>query len=228
MSSTSWNRARSTPWPGGWRTQRWRWSRAAAVENASFLWGELRSTSALRDGLDPQPAGDPDFRRRLEGEVQQSGTGPLHDRLLAVDPVAAARIHPHDARRIIRALEVVEATGRPLPSSWGSPRPVHRVFAHQMMILDQPRRTLRERIDRRVEQMFAEGLVEEARVASVGVGGLGATARQAAGYAEALGLLAGRLTLAQAVQITQQRTRQLAKRQLTWLRSFQTAVWIGA
>lgn len=98
--------------------------------------------------------------------MQQLGTGPLHGRLAAVDPTAAARIHPHDARRIIRALEVVQATGRPLPSSWGSPRPLHLVFARQMMILDQPRRTLRERIDRRVEQMFAAGLVEETRLPS--------------------------------------------------------------
>jgi len=102
------------------------------------------------------------------------------------------------------------------------------VFARQMMILDQPRRTLRERIDHRVESMFAEGLLEETRAAVGRPGGIGATARQSAGYAEALEVLAGRLTLAQAIALTQQRTRQLAKRQLTWLRSFQSAVWIGA
>ena len=214
---------------------RWLADAAAAVEACRsrgkqelFVGGTPLYLRALRDGLDPQPPGDPDFRRRLEEEVQHSGTGPLHNRLAAVDPAAAARIHSHDARRIIRALEVIETTGRPLPSSWGSPRPPHPVFARQMMILDQPRRTLRERIDRRVESMFAEGLLEETRAAVGRPGGIGATARQSAGYAEALEVLAGRLTLAQAIALTQQRTRQLAKRQLTWLRSFQSAVWIGA
>jgi len=97
-----------------------------------------------------------------------------------------------------------------------------------MLVLDQPRRILRDRIDRRVEAMFAAGLIEETRVAAGRPGGLGATARQAAGYAEALEVLAGRMTPNQAILLTQQRTRQLAKRQLTWLRSFKTAIWLGA
>ena len=97
-----------------------------------------------------------------------------------------------------------------------------------MLVLDQPRRILRERIDHRVEAMFAEGLIDETRVAAGRLGGLGATARQAAGYAEALEVLAGRITPNQAILLTKQRTRQLAKRQLTWLRSFKTAIWVGA
>jgi tRNA dimethylallyltransferase len=125
-------------------------------------------------------------------------------------------------------LEVVEVTGRPMPTSWADPQPLHPVFARQMLVLDQPRRILRERIDRRVEAMFAEGLFDETRVAASRPGGLGATARQAAGYAEALGVLAGKMMPNQAILLTQQRTRQLAKRQLTWLRSFKSAIWIGA
>ena len=214
---------------------RWLADAAAAVESCRsrgkrvlFVGGTPLYLRALRDGLDPQPAGDPELRQQLEEEVQTAGAGPLHARLAAVDPIAAARIHPNDARRIIRALEIVQVTGRPLPSSWADPRPLHPVFARQMLVLDQPRRTLRERIDRRVEQMFAEGLIEEARVAAAQPGGIGATARQAAGYAEALEVLAGKMTPFQAIQLTQQRTRQLAKRQLTWLRSFTSAIWIGA
>jgi tRNA dimethylallyltransferase len=76
--------------------------------------------------------------------------------------------------------------------------------------------------------MFAEGLIEETRVAASRPGGIGATARQAAGYAEALEVLAGRMTQNQVILLTKQRTRQLAKRQLTWLRSFKSAIWIGA
>ena len=214
---------------------RWLADAAAAVESCRsrgkrvlFVGGTPLYLRALRDGLDPQPAGDAEFRQQLEEEVQTTGAGPLHARLAAVDPIAAARIHPNDARRIIRALEIVQVTGRPLPSSWADPRPLHPVFARQMLVLDQARQTLRERIDRRVEQMFAEGLVEETRVAAAQPGGIGATARQAAGYAEALEVLAGKMTPFQAIQLTQQRTRQLAKRQLTWLRSFTSAIWIGA
>jgi tRNA dimethylallyltransferase len=214
---------------------RWLADAAAAVEDCRsrgkrvlFVGGTPLYLRALRDGLDPQPAGDPELRRRLEAEVETTGSGPLHARLAEVDPVAAARIHPNDARRIIRALEVVEVTGQPMPASWADPRPLNLVFARQMLVLDQPRRTLRDRIDRRVEAMFAEGLVEETRVAAAQPGGIGATARQAAGYAEALEVLAGKMTLNQAILLTQQRTRQLAKRQLTWLRSFPSAIWIGA
>ena len=214
---------------------RWLAAAADAVEDCRtrgkqvlFVGGTPLYLRALRDGLDPQPARDPEFRQRLEEEVQQAGPGPRHARLAQADPVAAARIHPHDARRIIRALEIVRVTGRPNPSSWFDNRPQDQDFASRMMVLDQPRRTLRERIDRRVEGMFAAGLIEETRAAAAGPGGIGATARQAAGYTEALEVLAGRMTPQQAIQLTQQRTYQLAKRQLTWLRSFSGAIWIAA
>jgi tRNA dimethylallyltransferase len=97
-----------------------------------------------------------------------------------------------------------------------------------MMILDVPRSLLGARIDRRVERMFAGGLVEETRRALERPGGIGPTAAQAAGYAEAIDLLAGRIGAEEAVRRTQARTRQLAKRQRTWLRSFPDAVWIAA
>jgi tRNA dimethylallyltransferase len=96
------------------------------------------------------------------------------------------------------------------------------------MVVDLPRAVLYDRIDRRVERMFAEGLIEETREALAAPGGIGPTARQAAGYTEAIELLEGRLDLPEAIRRTQQRTRQLAKRQLTWLRSFSAATWIAA
>jgi tRNA dimethylallyltransferase len=96
------------------------------------------------------------------------------------------------------------------------------------MVVDLPRAVLYGRIDRRVERMFAEGLVEETRAALAHPGGIGPTARQAAGYTEAIELLEGRIDLPAAIRRTQQRTRQLAKRQLTWLRSFSTATWVAA
>jgi hypothetical protein len=143
-----------------------------------------------------------------------------------IDPASAARIHPRDAKRIIRALEVAETTGQPLSHAF-SPAS-NPLFESRLMVVDLPRAVLYGRIDRRVERMFVEGLVEETRAALAHPGGIGPTARQAAGYTEAIELLEGRIDLPAAIRRTQQRTRQLAKRQLTWLRSFSTATWVAA
>lgn len=212
---------------------RWLADAAAAVEvirsrgrRILFVGGTPLYLRALRDGLAPLPAEDAELRRRLVAEAAVAGSAALHARLATLDPAAAARIHPNDLKRIIRGLEVAEATGRPLSDAF-APAP-HPVFERQMMIVDLPRRLLGERIDRRVDAMFAAGLVDEVRRAAAEPGGLGFTARQAAGYAECLEFLAGRLPLAEAIRLTKQRTRQLAKRQLTWLRSFKGAVWLAS
>ena len=210
---------------------RWLAAAAAAVADCRrrgrrilFVGGTPLYLRALRDGLAPLPAGDPEFRRRLAEEAAAEGTAALHARLAAVDPAAAARIHPNDLKRIIRALEVERGTGRPLSAAF-APAP-HPVFERQFLVLDLPRPILHDRIDRRVERMFAGGLVEETRAALAAPGGIGPTASQAAGYAEAIDLVEGRIDRAEAIRRTQQRTRQLAKRQLTWLRSFKHAIWI--
>lgn len=191
-----------------------------------FVGGTPLYLRALRDGLAPAPAADEAFRRQMLDEIAGGGSAAMHRRLAAVDPAAAARIHPHDAKRIIRGLEVAHVTGRPL-STLQVPQP-HPVFETQFLVRDLPRRLLAHRIDRRVEQMFATGLLEETEAALRLPGGIGQTARQAAGYAEALDVLAGRIDRSEAIRRTQQRTRQLAKRQLTWLRSFRHAIWVSA
>lgn len=191
-----------------------------------FVGGTPLYLRAVRDGLAPLPPADHDLRRRLADEASTAGPECLHDRLRGIDPVSAARIHPRDAKRLIRALEVAQTTGRPLSAAFApAPNPL---FESRLMIVDLPRATLYDRIDRRVERMFAAGLVDETRAALAQPGGIGPTARQAAGYAEAIELLEGRIDLAAAIRRTQQRTRQLAKRQLTWLRSFPAAIWIAA
>ena len=101
------------------------------------------------------------------------------------------------------------------------------MFESQLLVVDLPRRCSGDRIDRRVEAMFAAGLVDEARAAAAGPAA-SAPRPGRPGYAEALDVLAGRLSLDEAIRRTQDRTRQLAKRQLTWLRSFKRAVWITA
>ena len=191
-----------------------------------FVGGTPLYLRALRDGLAELPPADPTLRAALQQTVAVDGTAPLHRRLAAIDPEAAARIHPNDAKRIIRALEVAELTGRPLYAAFAPAR--DPLFESRLMIVDVTRQALAERIDRRVEAMFATGLVEENAAALAAPGGIGPTAAQAAGYTEAIDLLHGRISRADAIRRTQLRTRQLAKRQRTWFRSFKNATWIGS
>lgn len=191
-----------------------------------FVGGTPLYLRAVRDGLAPLPPADDAVRSRLTADAEALGLAALHARLATVDPLAAGRIHPHDAKRIIRALEVAETTCQPLSAAF-APAP-HPIFDSHFLVLDIPRALLRDRIDRRVEQMFAAGLVEETAAALAAPGGIGPTARQAAGYTEAIDLIDGRIDRAEAIRRTQQRTRQLAKRQLTWLRSFRHAIWLSA
>ena len=210
----------------------WLRAAAAAVESCRargkrilFVGGTPLYLRSLRDGLAELPGAAPAIRAELMSTAQAEGSAALHRRLLAVDPQAAARIHPNDTKRLVRALEVMQVTGRPL-SEAHAPTPSPS-FESRLMILDVGRNTLAERIDRRVEAMFAGGLVEETAAALAAPGGIGPTASQAAGYTEAIDLLAGRIDRAEAIRRTQLRTRQLAKRQRTWLRSFRHATWIG-
>ena len=212
---------------------RWLTAAAAAVDTIRsrgrrilFVGGTPLYLRAIRDGLAPLPAADAALRSDLLVEADRVGSAALHARLAAIDPQAAARIHPNDVKRIVRGLEVSLVSGRTLSESF-APVP-HPVFETQLLVVDLPRSLLAARIDRRVDEMFARGLVEEVRRAEAAPGGIGPTARQAAGYSEALDFIAGRISLADAIRLTKQRTRQLAKRQLTWLRSFKNAVWITA
>jgi tRNA dimethylallyltransferase len=221
-------------WPSeAYSVARWLDDVAAALASCRsrgrrilFVGGTPLYLRALRDGLAVLPAADPEFRDSLAAEAAAHGSEHLHRRLSAIDPASAARIHRNDTRRIIRALEVAAATGRPLSAAFSAmPNPL---FEERLLIVDVPRATLRERIDRRVERMFAHGLVEETRTALQREGGIGPIARQGAGYTEAIDAIEGRIDVAEAIRRTQDRTRQLAKRQLTWLRSFSRATWIAA
>jgi tRNA dimethylallyltransferase len=143
----------------------------------------------------------------------------LHQRLQAIDPAAAARLHPNDQRRVIRAIEVHHLTGTPISTlqqqfEIGRPADECRVF-----VLDWSRPVLHERINRRVEAMFAAGLVDETRRLLEAARPLGRTARQAVGYREVIEHLQGQHTLAETIELVKLRTRQFAKRQLTWFRS---------
>lgn len=180
---------------------------------------------ALLDVID-FPGTDPGVRARLEAEAEGPG-GPraLHDRLAAQDPASAARIDPHNARRIIRALEVIELTGRPYSSHL--PR---RAFAAPAVMIGvrRPVDELDRRIDARAAAMFEGGLVEETeRLIAWGLR-CGRTARRATGYAQALAVLDGEMTLDEAVASTALATRQLARRQIKWFRPDPRIAWLDA
>ena len=184
-----------------------------------FVGGTPLYLKGLLRGVFQGPPADWELRRRLADEARQHGGGRLHERLAAIDPVAAARLHPNDTRRLIRAIEVFEKLGRPiseLQRQFEIARPAEecRVF-----VLDWPRTELYARIDRRVEQMFSAGLVEEVRRLLAGPRPLGRTARQAVGYREVIEHLQGRRNLAETIELVRLHTRQLAKRQCTWFRS---------
>jgi tRNA dimethylallyltransferase len=183
-----------------------------------FVGGTPLYLKGLLRGIFAGPPADWEFRDQLRQQAQQEGAESLHRRLAAVDPAAAERLHPHDTRRLIRALEVYEKTGQPISQlqrqfDVGRPAEACRVF-----VLDWPRQVLDARIQRRVEQMFAAGLVEEVRRLLAGAEPLSRTARQAVGYREVIAHLRGDRTLAETIQLVKLHTRQLAKRQGTWFR----------
>jgi tRNA dimethylallyltransferase len=176
---------------------------------------------ALLFGLFRGPSADPALRAGLEEEARREGPEVLHRRLAAADPAAAARIHPGDLRRLVRALEVLEKTGSrisDLQTQWEDPRPR---YPHRLLALRRPRADIHDRIAHRVREMAREGLVEEVRRLVAAPGSLGRTASQAIGYREVAAHLRGEIpTLEKALERVRTRTNRLARAQETWLRSF--------
>ena len=172
---------------------------------------------ALLYGLFDGPPADLELRQRLTEEAERLGSAALHAQLAAVDAASAARLHPNDVRRIIRALEVWQLTGRPLSAwqiQWRSSAP----STPWAVWLDLPREELYARIDRRVLQMIEAGLFDEAAALRRLPRPLSREAVQAAGYREAFAYLDGKATREETIRLIQTHSRQLAKRQLTWFR----------
>jgi len=181
----------------------------------------------LSGGLCPAPPRDAALRARLNAE-EDAAPGQLHRRLLALDPPAAARLHPHDRVRLIRAVEVAVLTGRPL-SDWQA---AHRFADATLPIttigLTLERAALYERIDRRCQAMVDGGLVEEVRVLWERGFGPELAPLRSIGYREIGAHLRGELALNAAVAAMARATRQLAKRQLTWFRAVPGLRWCDA
>jgi len=177
---------------------------------------------AVLDSLE-FPGTDPAVRARLEAELEEVGAGELHRRLASVNPAAAAAILPSNGRRIVRALEVVEITGRPFTATL--PGAVD-VYPNVQIGLDVPRAELDVRIDQRVERMWAAGLVDEVRrLLDAGLRE-GRTASRALGYAQVIAYLDGEISEAEALEQTQRATRRFARRQDTWFRRDPRVVWL--
>lgn len=190
-----------------------------------FVGGTGLYLRTILRGLFVGPPADWDRRHRWETEAQHSGPEVLHHRLAEVDAASATRLHVNDVRRVIRALEVYELTGRPL-SEWQQERPLPVAERTPHVYWLAPDRTwLHERIGRRVQQMLAEGLLEEVRRIAAGPP-VSRTARQAVGYKELFDHIAGALSLDEATELIVEHTRQFAKRQFTWFRNLEECVEI--
>lgn len=171
------------------------------------------------------PGTDPELRARLEAELTEHGPGMLFQRLAEVDPEAARRIGSRNGRRLVRALEVAQLTGTSVtgalpdePAPWHDPTVIIGLAA--------PRDELVERLDARVERMWAEGLLAE--VTELIPNGIdrGVTARRAIGYAQALAELRSELTRDGAIAQTQQLTRRYARRQVSWFKRYPDIHWL--
>jgi tRNA dimethylallyltransferase len=180
--------------------------------------------SILLDGIFEGTDGGEDLREKLTQELLSKGPAVLHERLKVLDPQAAAKIHPNDPQRIIRALEVALSTGQPLSrlqekreGLWGK-MPI-KIFA-----LNRPREELYQRVEARVEDMFAKGLVEE--IKHIWALPLSLTARKLIGVPEVMGYLRGEYDLARAKYLMKLNTRHYVKRQLTWFRRDKRLTWI--
>ena len=172
------------------------------------------------------PETDPELRKKLEDEAELLGAAELYSRLRLLDPEAAAAIEPANIRRIIRALEVIEVTGKPYSANLPSDTSLR--FPDALHIgLSMERSSLAPRIEARVHRMFEQGLISE--VESLLSEGLleGTTAQRAIGYAQVIALIRGEVTQNQAIEETVVATRQYVRRQETWFKRDQRIQWIG-
>ncbi|MEU5520705.1 tRNA (adenosine(37)-N6)-dimethylallyltransferase MiaA [Streptomyces sp. NPDC047860] len=170
------------------------------------------------------PGTDPEVRARLEEELTLRGPGALYARLAAADPEAARVILPSNGRRIVRALEVIEITGRPFTANLPGPDAVYDTL---QIGVDVARPELDERIARRVDRMWEAGLVDEVRALEAQGLREGRTASRALGYQQVLAALAGECTLEEARAETVRATKRFARRQDSWFRRDPRVHWLS-
>jgi tRNA dimethylallyltransferase len=180
---------------------------------------------ALLDGLSPAPERNEEIRRRLRSLALRR-PGALSRVLRKCDPEAAERIHPNDHQKLIRAIEMVAAAGRAATETQNLPRQALAGFSILKLGLDPARRELYEHLNERTVRMFAEGLLDETKSLLDKQCPVETKALQSLGYKQALQVLLGASTLAEAIDECQTRTRQYAKRQMTWFRRERDVLWL--
>lgn len=189
--------------------------------------GTMLYYKALIEGISPLPEADAEVRLQIEGEAAQIGWDGLHQQLAVFDPVAAARIHPNDPQRINRAIEVYRLTGKSmteLTETKGEPLPY---AVRQFAIAPQERSMLHERIAQRFELMLQQGFEQEVKqLYQRGDLHPGLPSIRCVGYRQMWEYLDGLVTYDEMVYRGIAATRQLAKRQLTWLRSWPNLQWL--
>jgi tRNA dimethylallyltransferase len=188
--------------------------------------GTAMYIKALLYGLFEGPGADTEIRQMLRDRMASQGPVKLHRQLAQIDPEAAQKIHPNDARRIVRALEVFKLTGKPISS-------FQKQFDADQMLNDWKIIGLRRgksveshRINARVKRMIDEGLVDEVKSLLAEAEPLSTQARCAIGYAEIIDYLDGKMSLAKAVEKMKVNTRRLAKAQRTWFKTFKEVNWL--
>lgn len=182
---------------------------------------------ALVHGIFPARPTNSAVRARLKREAETLGSAELYGRLRLQDPETARRLHPNDAFRIIRALEVLEVTGRPLSMHHQDHRFGDARFNALKIGLTLPRETLYDRIDRRVDAMIEAGLLAEVKTLLEMGYSPDLKPMQSIGYRHMTALLAGNLTWAETVRTLKRDTRRYAKRQLTWFRADPDMIWFA-
>ncbi len=206
---------------------------AARGKTPLLVGGTMLYFKSFLEGLDEMPAADTAIRAEIEAQAAAHGWPYIHAQLAAVDPESAARIHPNHSQRLGRALEVFRASGITM-TEWHSPLfcdplddPLYRYRIVQLAICPADRAVLHQRIARRFEQIMAAGFLEEVRqLRRRGDLHLDLPAIRAVGYRQLWQHLAGECSLEEAVTKAVAATRQLAKRQLTWLRKWPDLGWI--
>ena len=195
--------------------------------------GTMMYYKVLRDGIADLPEANEDIRQRLLLEAEQIGWMALHDRLRSIDPVSADRIHPNDPQRLQRALEVYELTGKTLTSLWAEQKQdvqdnsPYRVLSLAVAPLE--RKVLHDRIEKRFRIMLEQGFLDEVRILREREDlHLNMPSIRSVGYRQAWQHLNGDYDYAEMVDRGIFATRQLAKRQITWLRSWQELEWLDS
>jgi tRNA dimethylallyltransferase len=182
---------------------------------------------ALTRGLAPLPPADRELRQALRAEAAARGPEALYARLVALDPDAAARLHPRDIVRVIRAIEIATLTERPIGVA--RRRPALAALALEPVVLiglTMPRRALYGRLDRRVDRMLADGLAQEVEALLAAGFGTDLPSMQGIGYRHLVPVVRGSLPLAEAIRVMKRDTRRYAKRQWTWFAREPVGDWV--